>query len=82
MKYLFVLFLSFLIIINNNNLIAQNDSTKTEDWNFDFEDWEWIGQDDGGRISAASTCLPYHGQLYVSQVFDGFILKIPYTKGQ
>ena len=48
----------------------------------DFEDWEWIGQDDGGRISAASTCLPYHGQLYVSQVFDGFILKMPYTKGQ
>ncbi|MCB0732142.1 MAG: hypothetical protein KDC88_14035 [Ignavibacteriae bacterium] len=41
MKYLFVLFLSFLIIINNNNLIAQNDSTKTEDWDFDFEDWEW-----------------------------------------
>lgn len=32
--------------------------------------------DDGTKISAASTALIYKGHLYISQVFDDFILKV------
>ena len=32
--------------------------------------------DDGARISAASTALIYHHKLYLSQVFDPFILRV------
>jgi hypothetical protein len=32
--------------------------------------------DDGKKISAASTALIYDGHLYISQVFDDFILKV------
>jgi hypothetical protein len=32
--------------------------------------------DDGKKISAASTALIYNGHLYISQVFDDFILKV------
>lgn len=35
-----------------------------------------IFSDDGKKISAASTALIYNGHLYISQVFDDFILKI------
>ena len=44
----------------------------------DLADWEWIGKDDGSNISAASTCLPYRDTLYVGQVFQPYILKLPF----
>ncbi len=33
-------------------------------------------EDDGARISAASTALVFDGYLYISQIFDAFLLKV------
>jgi len=33
-------------------------------------------EDDGTRISAASTALVFDGYLYISQIFDAFLLKV------
>ena len=41
-----------------------------------------IFYDDGQLISAAATALYYKEQMYIGQVFDNFLLKIPFKIGE
>lgn len=52
----------------------------TEVWEIDpvSKQTKLMFKDDGGQISAASTGLIYKNTLYISQVFEDFLLKIAY----
>lgn len=61
-KFLFIIFISI-------SLVSCNSIPETGEK-------EVLFSDDGKLISAASTAIRYGDFLYVSQVFDNFVLKV------
>ena len=48
--------------------------------NLETNEKKTLFEDDGTKISAASTAIIYKGDLYISQIFENFILKTPYIE--